>query len=97
MKNTQDLSVYMASLKEWAKLHSYEQIVSAIESAEKTSFTASELIIKYSETLKFLKARLPDSIPSSFLEEIDPAITVGIQAVETVEYPEKTRSIFSLG
>jgi hypothetical protein len=87
----------MGSLKDWARQHSYEQIVSSIESAEKTSFTASELIIKYSETLKFLKSRLPDSVPSGFIEEIDHAILVGLQAVETVEYPEKTRSLFSLG
>jgi len=97
VNNTNDLSVFVSSLKDWATKHSYEAIVFAIDSAEKTSFTASELIIKYAETLRVLKDRLPSTLPNAFRDNWDDAIRVGLEGVETVEYEEKDRSIFSIG
>lgn len=94
--NTNELSSFVAALKDWAQNHAYEGIVASIESAEKTSFTASELIIKYSETLKALKSRIPENIPPSFRENWDEAIRVGSEAVETIEYPEKKRSFWEV-
>ncbi|TVQ80170.1 MAG: hypothetical protein EA369_03145 [Bradymonadales bacterium] len=97
VENTQDLGLYMQQLKAWALQHSNELILSSIESAEKTSFTASELIIKYAETLKFLKSKLPDELPATLSDQVDAAIRVGLEAVETIEYPKKKRRLFSLG
>lgn len=97
VENTHDLSSFMDQLKDWARTHSYTRIADAIERVEQNSHTASELIISYAETLKYLKLELPDSIPSAFRENWDQAIEVGLSAVETVEYEEKDRPIFSLG
>jgi len=95
--NANELASFMTDLKEWSKNHSFEIFVSGIESAEQTSFTASELIIKYSEVLKRLKGRLPDTLPPAFRDNWDRAIQVGEEGVQTVEYETKKRSIFSLG
>jgi len=94
--NTNELSQFITELKEWAIKHSYENIVSAIDAAEKSSYTASELIIKYGETLRALKKKMPASLPATFKDNWDAAVEVAIEAVQTVEYPEKRRSLFSL-
>lgn len=95
--NTNELSAFMDRLKEWCRLHSFEQLLSAIEASENTSFTASELIIKYTEVLKRFKDQLPDSLPTSFRETWLDAIEVGERAVQTVDYETKRRKLFSLG
>lgn len=97
VSNTNDLSAFMDRLKEWCRIHSYEQLLSAIDSAENTSFTASELIIKYTEVLRRFKDQLPENLPTSFRDSWLDAIEVGQRAVETVEYETKKRSLFSLG
>lgn len=97
VQNTSDLSIFMDRLKEWAKNHQDLRILRAIQTAEQNSMTASELIVRYAETLRELKPFLPESLPSSFLENWDMAIRIGLDAVETVHYVEKERSIFSLG
>ena len=90
VQNANDLYKFMSDLREWAVMHSFESIVAAIESAEKTSFTASELIIKYGEVLRFLKDKRPQTIPAQFRDNWDAAIEVATKSVQTVEYEEKT-------
>lgn len=95
--NTNELSAYMGRLKNWAEKNSYETLLSAIISTEKTSFTASELIIKYGEVLKNLKKNPPANLPPELKNNIDLGIEVSTQGVQTVEYEEKKRSLFSFG
>lgn len=97
MKNTHDLSSFMDRLKEWGKTHQYAKIVSEIENAEAASMSASELIIRYGEALEDLRSFIPESLPASFRDHWDRAVTISKEAVQTVQYEEKTRSIFSLG
>lgn len=97
VSNTAELSLFMDRLKEWCRLHSFEQLLSSIESAENTSFTASELIIKFTEVLKAFKDKLPDNLPTSFRDSWHEAIDVGEKAVQTVDYETKKRKLFSLG
>lgn len=97
VENTNDLSVFMDELREWAKSNSHERVLSRIEAAERNSYTASELIIKYSEALKGLKDFIPDELPQKFKEQWDQAIVVGFDAVRTVEYMETERPLFSFG
>lgn len=97
MENTSDLSSFMDQLKEWAKVHSDRRIYETIEQAERVSFNASELIVRYAETLRDLRPYMPESLPASFRDHWEMAIKIGFEAVETVHYPEKKRSIFSLG
>lgn len=95
--NTNELSAFMGRLKTWAEKNSYETLLSAIISTEKTSFTASELIIKYGEVLKNLKKNVPANLPPELKNNIDLGIEVSSLGVQTVEYEETKRSLFSLG
>lgn len=97
LENTKDLSKFMDELKEWSKTNSCERFLSLIESAERNSYTASELIIKYGETLRALKIHMPDELPQKFKDQWDLAIEVCTKAVLTVEYEEKDRPLFSFG
>lgn len=97
MNNTNDLSLFIDQLKNWAKKYSYESLVASIESAERTSFTASELILKYTELLRNWEPKIPANLPNEFKANWGKAIQVGDQALRTVEYEEKKRPIFSLG
>ncbi len=87
----------MDQLKEWCRLQSFETLLAAIESAENSSFTASELILKYAEVLKRFKEGLPERLPTSFRESWASALQVAETGVDTVRYETKKRSLFSFG
>jgi hypothetical protein len=97
MDNTNDLSAFMDQLKEWSKVHGYRRLQEAIESAEQSCFSASELILRYADTLEQFREMIPESLPPSFRENWEAAIKISQQAIETVKYEEKDRSIFSFG
>lgn len=97
VQNTNQLSAYMDELKAWAKKHQFLPMQEAIEHAEQTAFTASELIIKYGEVLTELKAQIPSSLPAEYREQWDRAIEVSVNGVKTIEYPEGSLSVFDFG
>lgn len=95
--NTSELSSFMDQLKDWCRLQSFETLLAAIDAAENSSFTASELILKYAEVLKRFKDQLPDRLPTSFRESWASALYVAETGVDTVQYETKKRSLFSFG
>jgi hypothetical protein len=97
MENTNDLSAFMDQLKEWCKVHGYRRLFDSIQNAEDTCFSASELILRYAETLEQFREMIPESLPPSFRENWGLAIKVAMNSIETVHYEEKDRSIFSFG
>ncbi len=97
MENTNDLSAFMDQLKDWAKNHGYRRLYESIDQVESTAPNASELIIRYAESLQEFRDQIPEALPPSFRENWEAAIRIGFEAVQTVHYEERDRSIFSLG
>lgn len=97
VQNTNDVSLFMDQLKEWARKHQFPNIVEQIEWAERHGHTASELLLKYARVLNHLKPQLPPNLPSTYKEQWDKAIKIAEAGLQTVHYPEKKRSILSLG
>lgn len=96
MENTNDLASFMDQLKEWAKNYGHRPLFLAIDGVESTCFSASELIVRYAETLRDFRNDIPEALPPSFRENWEPAIKIGLDAVETVTYEETSRPLFSL-
>jgi len=93
--HTGDLALFMDKLKAWSIEHRYVALEQSLDEAEKKSATASDLIRNYVEILRDMKTQIPYELPNHLRECWNKAIVVGDQALETVVYPKKKRSLFS--